>query len=495
MNLKRIFANALARRLAYVLVALLLAWCGIGKAQAQSTEDCFSTTLSVAYCNNRSDAYSALQSRLEARKSELLATFPTANWQICIAPASLGPNGTGAYYGTVRQDNCATIPQAYLRHWLVGCPEGRTWNETTKTCDEDCGARPNRQWNPGQVGIVNGSTTCDDKCLGVIFNNDSGGGYTVSYGNGMSCEAQPFPNGCEQYQRDLGWRDSTIVAGVCLPPSQPCPAGTAKDPVTGECGDNACPAGMSLNAQGQCEPEGDNCPAGQTKAPDGSCTDGGDNCPAGFAKGADGTCKPDQDGDGEPDEDAADTFSGGDSCDTPPTCSGDVILCGQARIQWRIDCNTRKDRKVNGGACNAIPSCIGKNCDALEYASLLQQWKTACTLEKMAAGSTGVGQGGQPDWTKVDGMSQNPGDGEGEGDAPGLGETDVDGEGLDTVPIVGGGGSCPALGAVGVGALSANAAATLNNPGPAWCQYIAAIYVILVLFGTITSLTIMAKGW
>lgn len=38
MNLSRIFANAFARRIAYVVVALVLAWMGIGRAEAQARQ-------------------------------------------------------------------------------------------------------------------------------------------------------------------------------------------------------------------------------------------------------------------------------------------------------------------------------------------------------------------------------------------------------------------------------------------------------------------------
>ncbi len=87
-------------------------------------------------------------------------------------------------------------------------------------------------------------------------------------------------------------------------------------------------------------------------------------------------------------------------------------MCGQARIQWRIDCNTRKNLTVTGGrGCGMDPPiCTGEKCDALEYAQLLQQWRTACATEALrGVGGTGTGQ---PDWTKVTGMNQDGGQGE-----------------------------------------------------------------------------------
>ncbi|WP_206409330.1 virulence factor TspB C-terminal domain-related protein [Lysobacter enzymogenes] len=112
-------------------------------------------------------------------------------------------------------------------------------------------------------------------------------------------------------------------------------------------------------------------------------------------KAKDGTCKPDDDGDGEP-NDGEDTgkFSGGEDCKTPPQCSGDNILCGQARIQWRIDCNTRRSTTITGGngcSMSDVPICAGEKCNALEYQQLLQAWRSRCAVEKLATGTPTTG--------------------------------------------------------------------------------------------------------
>jgi hypothetical protein len=174
------------------------------------------------------------------------------------------------------------------------------------------------------------------------------------------------------------------------PPSK-CPAGQKRLP-DGKCANKGeCPTGQHM-AAGKCTPDGE-CKAGQVKGPDGSCVD--ESCPAGQAKAKDGTCKPDGDGDGEPNE-GEDTgkFSGGDDCKTPPQCSGDNILCGQARIQWRIDCNTRRNRTLTGGiGCGMgdVPICTGEKCDALEYSQLLQAWKARCAVERLGTGTPTTG--------------------------------------------------------------------------------------------------------
>lgn len=214
-----------------------------------------------------------------------------------------------------------------------------------------------------------------------------------------------------------------------------------------------------MDANGVCKPKEDQCPPGNVKSPTGGCLPGDGQCAVGEVKGKDGTCKRDADGDGKPDagEDEGttdETFSGGDSCDAPPACSGSPIMCGQARIQWRIDCNTRKNRQITGGACSAMPMCVGRDCDAMEYSQLLMQWRTACALEKAKSGSGDAdpnvaaikealtGNGGTPDI----GAEGSPADSWAGGGEGGGGEP-ID---PDTSGYGWGGGTCPSPPAVSV---------------------------------------------
>ena len=160
---------------------------------------------------------------------------------------------------------------------------------------------------------------------------------------------------------------------------------------------------MVADAEGLCKPSADDCPSGNVRSPSGECLPGEGQCAAGEARRPNGTCGRDSDGDGQADEDDEDpdndpdreTASGGDSCSAPPSCSGGPIDCLQAKIQWRIDCNTRRKVNVTGGACSAMPVCVGENCQAMEYAQLMQQWKAACALERLAnAGPGEPGEGG-----------------------------------------------------------------------------------------------------
>nr|WP_313256997.1 virulence factor TspB C-terminal domain-related protein [Stenotrophomonas geniculata] len=233
------------------------------------------------------------------------------------------------------------------------------------SCDLGCTVA----WRHNSDGTVNGSTKSDRTCTGDDYDSDDKCNRAVGGGDGYF------------YNRQVG---------VCEPKESDCGNGTKPNSL-GQCAPEPCPEGMVQNPDGTCKKKDNECPAGNVRSPDGKCLPGDGQCAKGEVRGPDGTCKKDADDDGNPDEPGdKDTFSGGDDCSAPPSCSGSPIMCGQARIQWRIDCNTRKNRNIAGGACNTMPICTGEKCDAMEYSGLLMQWRSACALEKMA-NSTGNG--------------------------------------------------------------------------------------------------------
>ncbi|NUO74589.1 MAG: hypothetical protein HOQ32_01105 [Lysobacter sp.] len=384
MNLRSVFLNALARRVAYVIVALLLTALGIGSARAQgycSGDNPFpefvdnvphaDLTEAMAHCNSVNSGYSP------SRRGQWEWTV----FQGCQKlPGQNAVQGRGQIYGNhpTNGGGCTTSGQME--------PYGSPHPYIPKDCSS-------ASLIDGPLRAPTGSLDCRGECE-YSYHPDSidpSKVLTIGTPTGRSCDYQDYdcpagytPGG----QLQSGPFSSNPQSGNCIPdPPDTCPEGQSMQ--DGECKPHeTCPPGKVLNAQGICVNENNACPSGQTKAPDGSCTN--NSCPDGQIKGADGTCKKDEDDDGEPDDDDG-TFSGGDDCQNPPQCSGDAILCGQARIQWRIDCNTRKNRTISGGACSAVPICTGEKCDAMEYASLLQQWRTACATEALAAKA---GQGG-----------------------------------------------------------------------------------------------------
>ncbi len=387
------------------------------------------------------------------------------------------------------------------------CEAVNTYNGNTYACrkgtetryvypkDSTCDKKPSYTgalpW-ASYVGTVrNGSIGCKDGCDGVW--TGSGDGQTGTWTpTGGLCPADPKSN-CEQMGAPYYWNE---ILGVCSPLDVECPDGQVKDS-GGSCKE-ACPNGMVLMSDGTCKIKENECPPGNVKAPSGECLPGEGQCAAGEVKGKDGTCKRDSDGDGKPDdgEDEGttdETFAGGDSCNAPPACSGSPILCGQARIQWRIDCNTRRNRNISGGACSSPPVCTGEKCDAMEYSSLLMQWRSACALEKLAGKGDGEGDGGQPEWTKVTGMSQDPGAGEGPGDTPTVGEKEFSTSDLDQSGF--GGGMCMGFpGGGGSGVVGQAYSAEFGAPNPEWCLLISRLRASLIVCAAAVACFIIARG-
>lgn len=369
MNLGRILANAFARRIAVVVVALVLAWLGLGTARAQSHPN---------YANQAA-AYSACQSDLgaaRAAKPTWTATTP------CTGPISY--NSTQFAYECEIRSPGGTYNTCKV---AVGGTGGRHYLYLKTTT---CSATASSIFSHDLV-IPTGSVGCQGGCAFQVVNNGDGT-YSRQFGflNNETCQVLPA---CTQ----AGWYLNHATS-MCQPPEVECPGNKTKNPKTGAC-EEACPTGMVMDPTGVCKPAADDCPAGNVRAPSGECLPGEGQCAAGEARRPNGTCGTDADGDGVADDDDDDpendtekpTFSGGDTCSAPPSCSGGAIDCGMARIQWRIDCNTRRDVNITGGACSAMPVCVGENCKAMEYSQLLQQWKAACALEKLANAEPGEG--------------------------------------------------------------------------------------------------------
>lgn len=371
MKFGRILANAFARRIAFVIVALVFAWIGIGTARATTP------TQAQANCETAAQSYTTGQK--------------LCRWKQASGTNQCYQNWTGsAWRGGIFCSNEA-------------CPAGTSYNTTSNTCVSSCAARADYVGTPpGIVGstggsfggtITNGSIQCTQPagesgyCEVAWFDNGDGTWTARASTLGTTCttakdtcESEPFASAGYTYND---------VFKTCQPPREQCASNQTRD-ATGECQDT-CAAGKHLNAENMCVNDDNECPAGNIKSPEGECLPGEGQCAAGEAKKPDGTCGKDTDGDGEAEdeENEEESFSGGDSCSAPPSCSGGVIDCGMARIQWRIDCNTRKNRNIAGGACNAMPVCTGEKCDALEYSSLLMQWRTACATEKLANANGG----------------------------------------------------------------------------------------------------------
>lgn len=369
-----------------------------GSAFAQQGSCSSSRTLGTDYgCAGPGEALSAAVAAGESQKSSYANQSGWSwNCQKLYVPDQLGysyhcvATGSGFTYANFQYD----------RYWSSSfqCPSGQSWDPDVESCVTPCSSRPA---STTPFYPPNGSTQCIDGCIASYANaSDATGSVSYRSFTGQKCTDVPP---CADRDGGGKWVVNTYL-GVCQPVTPTCAQGETKN-ANGECVKDTCPIGYIAvppttggavsNGNLTCKPKPDDCPAGMKyDGAAGKCMNDPDKpCASGQTRGADGTCKKDDDHDGEPDTDAdaEKSFSGGDDCNVPPSCAGDPIMCGQARIQWRIDCNTRERVAINGGSCDVVPTCTGESCKAMEYAQLLQQWRTACAVEKLVAkDSTGT---------------------------------------------------------------------------------------------------------
>lgn len=367
--LVRVFAASTTRRFAVLLIVGLLSAGLVGRADAANC---------ASYSDNCTDG---------AAKSAALAWV--YNGPQCGAGKDLNPpeaqltkqNATSGYY----------TPRAYCRTgggYYVGPTAGQQeayyYN---RSCGGEATYTGTGPWASGG-SAKNGSLGCRNGCDGIWQTNADS---TKTWSPLGSTCPEDEKKTCETYGDGYYWNS---LLKVCEPPEGKCQGGGRPNSL-GQCAPEPCPDGMAQQQDGTCKKKESECPAGQVRSPDGKCLPGDGQCAKGEVRGQDGTCKKDADNDGQPDPVTDESFSGGDDCNAPPSCSGSPIMCGQARIQWRIDCNTRKNRNIAGGTCASMPICTGDKCDAMEYSALLMQWRSACALEKMAQGNgNGGGENG-----------------------------------------------------------------------------------------------------
>lgn len=475
--LARVFARAIVRRAALALIGIALGMAVISRAEATTYPD-QGSAFSGCMAEMQREVSRGDDGRRRAPVSAcplINPTTPTPGYR-CRFEYRSSPTSNDWAPG-----DCADYFHSYPRENSCAAQGDYT------------GTGP---WSSGG-SARNGSIGCRKGCDGM-WSSNSDGSMTFTP-TGMTCPPDEEKN-CSLMGDGYYWN---ALLKVCEPPQGKCPGGTRPNSL-GKCAPEPCPDGMAQQADGTCKNKDNECPAGQVKSPDGKCLPGEGQCAAGEARGKDGTCKRDSNNDGEPDEGeeegegpdgekVKESFAGGDDCSAPPSCSGSPILCGQARIQWRIDCNTRKNRNIAGGSCAAMPVCTGEKCDALEYSGLLMQWRTACAVEKLAQG-TGGGDGSQPAWTSVAGMSQDPGAGATANDTKVLTVKKLSVDDLDQSGIGGGGGGCIGFAASGGTGMGAGFAQAMASPPAFFCTYIGALKAICIIGASVVSVIILVSG-
>jgi len=156
---RRIFVNAIARRVAHVLVVLVLAWCGVGNAHA---------ACGGGVCDSKGEAYDAARYFAQAEVNRDPAYY---NAGVCFLwDYQTSNRWWSVAYGTGRNASCITV---YMGQWAYrstapDCPvgSGQVWDQATKdcTCPGGYGEDP---WNPGQcldLGKSLGGNSCGVLC-------------------------------------------------------------------------------------------------------------------------------------------------------------------------------------------------------------------------------------------------------------------------------------------------------------------------------------------
>jgi hypothetical protein len=214
MNLSRMFANAIVRRIAYVAVALLFAWLGIGKAYAQSCPvPVYSGATGNVVSEFESQAWAICHERMAALEGKAFTGYRRTG-VVCVASGS-----TVYLRQTPSHTNTGSCPKTshvegalWSFIWTTpGCPVGESgvWDPVKKECfdPEACLAHNQEEGFLG-VGVIvrPKSDMCVGNCQwkivagtgeGCVSIGGVGGGAQACTGEyeftGASCTVDPPP--------------------------------------------------------------------------------------------------------------------------------------------------------------------------------------------------------------------------------------------------------------------------------------------------------------
>ena len=438
MNIADLFKRAFARRIAYVLVAVLLSMIGIGRAEAQTTEYCNNAEIKgagddgpVVYCQTKQQAFMALQ-------------------------AVVARHGVSPRYGSeIKEDMCArrpcfttkvgTFDERAWRVYLEGCPVGTEWFNELGQCDKPCDQRNADLGGPNRAPRLT-STTSDD-CKGgckyvvdgevtthSIFANLAGQGSVQTgqsfqaqwYYPGDRCTVTP-PQGPPEEERQEQCTPASAGQTFCQwPNGNQCHTASTGRTIcwtpgeTGTKTDGSVSQTKSIGNQPPGTIEGSShtsttnvtttntssstsitinnhttnngSPAGPANQGTPAGSSGGPSNGSGSGSGSGpGTGPGDGDGDDENES------SGGGDCDSPPVSSGDAIL-GQIAVQtWHTRCNTEKGTLSGTGECSEHGTVVGFMCtgDQVLCEQTLRARELACKAELARREWTGDGDTGE----------------------------------------------------------------------------------------------------
>lgn len=304
MNIGRIFANAVARRVAYVLVAAVLAWFGLAESHAGD----FGCPTG-APCS-RDEAYAkAVQHR-----AKVLSEPWSTGMTVLIESGGTAQNG----FYRVRCGTVECYGGARDIYYHFGCPAGHEWDEVNKTCGVPCSNAP-PTLSPSWAACPSASA---DSCPVEVCS--AGCKYWDQAGIGSSSITQMMIDGV-WYIQTSGWvlsNSPVCTSSPTMPDLITPPADTDGDGTSD--GNDSAPHNPGQSGDGTGE--------------DGSSTCGGANQPA---------CNGNNEGSGR-----GNTSGGGGNCDTPPRSTGDAILAQIAFQTWATRCALEGNANAGNGSGN-----------------------------------------------------------------------------------------------------------------------------------------------
>lgn len=489
MNLGRMFANAIARRVAYVVVSVLLAallsLVGFGQARAQSS--CVPDSLFGAMCANQGDAHAWAQSMGPSNSGGASSWGCTTAKGGTVDPPHvvLGAEGSGTSFGRyqvlARCANGTSGNNVGSAQWNGSCPAGSSWKEELGRCfDPDECLERNGPENGMPFYAV--AKPFEGKCIGGCWlEMESGSGSCTSIVGappdvkhcsgvyqytGATCSSspgddddtgpEPGDDSCEttasglQFCKQPGGGEcfsSNSGAKICWGtgetgqqtsgsdaqtrgpgPTEPTPQ-PPMPPETFDPGKKTGPVTTTTTTNNS-----NNTTTTTTTTIINNSTTHGTKPP-----GTDATVKPP----GSPDiGDMEGSASGGGDCKAPPVTTGDPVMGMVARQAWETRCAVEKISQVSG--TGDIADCASPfSVDGPEDDANVMQMRAL--REQICPGGEGAeqGDGDAIDWSGLDGPDSGA-----ESDL--FGEDIVIGEeGLDTTGL-GFSRSCPTIPAVNV---------------------------------------------
>ncbi len=408
--------SALARRLAYVLVAAALAWFGMGRAHAQ--EDGCTALPGYYLCQTRAQAYQ------QAKNVPVsTCTFPASNCLSLVEPLhfTIPPPDTYAGRYVPRwlvdfgNDGKLERNASQSVYYLANCPAGTEWFDSLQKCDKPCSAR-NADLGTGVVKWASsGDSQCIAECKYQIASDyqtraitATVGGSTVSAGTlhggiweytGDRCPAGTPPKPKEDEKPKTECTPAANGQTYCIMSNgNSCATSSAGRMICwrpNETGSKTDGPNTQTNTNGN---ESPNPPQGSehtstqhittttttnttyttinnytttSGAPAGSTNQG---VPTdGNGKPTTGSGSDDGDDDGEDDTSA----SGGGDCESPPITSGDPIMGMVVTQTWATRCAVEAGNvaKVTGdvGDCKSPFSVEGTNANAVKLRAMRAQ--------------------------------------------------------------------------------------------------------------------------